>query len=164
MRNGSRSKKMLKALLVFGVLTTFAASCIQQAEKTRVPVTSSETPGPIPARVSTKTFEAFSHKTPEHQQFACDTCHQREGRSLKIELAGHESCIGCHLNQFTNRDDQAKVICAICHSNTKSDSPPVKTFPATFIEGFNMKFDHAAHVQGKGRPADGCTSCHKPTG
>src|SRR5439155_4043338 len=151
MKNKSREKKLLKALLVFSVLSAFAAACIQRTQKTPVPVTSSETPDPIPARASAKTFEAFSHKIPEHKQFACDTCHQREGRSLDIKLAGHESCIGCHLNQFTNRDDEAKVMCGICHSNTKSDSPPVKAFPTKFVEGFNMQFDHAANAQGKGR-------------
>ena len=140
-------------------MTAFAASCIQQGQKTQVPVTSAETPDPIPARVSTKTFQAFSHQIPEHKQFDCNSCHQREGRSLKIELAGHESCVGCHLNQFTNRDDQ--VMCGICHENLKLDQPTTKTFPAKFIEGFNMKFDHAAHTQGKGRPAEGCASCHE---
>ena len=162
MRNSSRAKNLLKALLVFGTLTAFAASCIQQSQRANVTITSSETPDPAPERVSTKTFQAFSHRIREHKQFACTTCHQREGRSLKIEFAGHESCIGCHLNQFTSREDQ--VMCSICHSNLKSDSPPVKTFPATFIEGFNMKFDHAAHTQGRGRPANGCASCHNPSG
>jgi c(7)-type cytochrome triheme protein len=164
MRNVSHSKQLVKTLLVFGALTAFAVSCSQRAGKTPVTITTSEPTDPISARVSTKNFDTFSHKTPEHTQFACNTCHQREGRSLKIGLSGHESCIGCHMNQFTNRDDQAKVFCGICHSNTKSDSPGVKIFPANFVEGFNMRFDHAAHMQGNGRPAEGCVSCHKPSG
>ena len=161
MRNGTRSKNLLKALLVFGAITVFAASCIQQAEKTPVPITSSETPDPVPVRASTKTFEAFSHKIPEHEQFACSSCHQREGRSLKMEYAGHESCIGCHLNQFTDSD---QVMCAICHKDTKLVPPTMNTFPVKFIEGFNMKFDHAAHDSGKGRPPEGCSSCHESSG
>lgn len=124
----------------------------------------SETAGPIAAPVSAKTFETFSHQIPEHKQFDCNGCHQREERSVKIKLNGHESCIGCHLNQFLNRDDESQAICAICHSDTKSNEPPVKAFPTKFTEGFNMKFDHAAHSQGEGRPPEGCASCHKPSG
>ena len=126
-----------------------------------MPLTASETPEPMPERVSTKTFEAFSHKIPEHQQFACTSCHQREGSSLKMEYAGHDSCIGCHLNQFTDKD---QVMCSICHKDTKAVPPSMNAFPVKFVEGFNMKFDHAAHETGKGRPADGCAHCHTPSG
>lgn len=164
MRNGAHSKQLLKALLVFGALAAFAASCIKQEQRTAVPLTASETPEPMAERVSSKTFQAFSHKIPEHQQFACISCHQREGTSLKMEYAGHDSCIGCHLNQFIDKEDKERVMCAICHKDTKSDNPPMNTFPVKFIEGFNMKFDHAAHERGEGRPADGCAHCHTPSG
>lgn len=162
MINSPRFTNSIKSLLIFCALAAFAASCIQQAPKSPVPITSAETARLIPERVSAKTFKAFSHKIPEHQKFACNTCHQREGRSREIELAGHESCIACHLNQFTNREDQ--VMCSICHDNLKSDPPTQRSFPTRFIEGFNMKFDHAAHMRGEGRPPDGCASCHKPAG
>jgi c(7)-type cytochrome triheme protein len=159
----ARRKNSIKAALLLAALIVFAAACFKQAERSAVPVTSSETPDPVPVRASTKTFQDFSHKIPEHQQFACNTCHQREARaSLSIDLAGHESCVGCHLNQFTTREDQ--VMCTICHTDTKSDDPPVKAFPAKFIEGFNMKFDHAAHERGEGRPAQGCSACHNSSG
>ncbi|MEP6787061.1 MAG: cytochrome c3 family protein [Acidobacteriota bacterium] len=161
MRNGSRSKNILKAVFLFVAVTALAASCIRQEQRTSMPLTASETPEPLPARESNKTFEAFSHKIPEHQQFACDSCHRREGSSLEMKYAGHDSCIGCHLNQFTDKD---QVICAICHKDTKATPPSMNTFPVKFIEGFNMKFDHAAHETGKGRPADGCAHCHNPSG
>ena len=148
-------------MLVFGALVVFAASCIKQAERSPVTLTSSETPDAVPQRISNKTFEAFSHKIPEHTQFACNTCHQREARGVKSAFEGHESCIGCHLNQFI---DEEQTMCVICHTDTKSPDPPVKAFPAKFIEGFNMKFDHAAHEKGAARPADGCAACHNSSG
>ncbi len=158
MIEAARAKNVIKAALVLAAMIVFAASCIQQAQKSSVPVTSSETPEIPPARVADTTFKSFSHSVPEHKQFVCASCHQREGRALNMEYAGHDSCIGCHFNQFTNAD---QVICAVCHT---AAPPAMKTFPAKFIEGFNMKFDHAAHMQGKGRPADGCAACHSPSG
>ncbi|MEO6654581.1 MAG: cytochrome c3 family protein [Pyrinomonadaceae bacterium] len=157
MENGTHSK-LLKTLLVFGAVVAFAASCIQQAQRSPVTITSSETPAPVSERVSDKTFKVFSHKIAEHQQFECASCHAREGRSLKMEFAGHDSCIGCHLNQFTNRE---QVMCSICHT---AEPPKMKSFPVRFIEGFNMKFDHGAHDGGKGRPPEGCSSCHETAG
>ena len=147
--------------MVFCALIAFLAGCIQK-QRSPVPITDAETAPLIPASASNREFETFSHAVEEHKQFACNTCHQREGRSREIELAGHESCIGCHLNQFTARSDQA--MCAICHNDLKADPPTLRAFPTRFREGFNMKFDHAAHTRGAGRPANGCASCHQPAG
>lgn len=160
--NGVRLKNLAKAIILLTTVMVFAASCLQQGQRTPVTLTSSETPEPIPARVSDKTFQAFSHKIPEHKQFECASCHRREGKSLDMDFAGHDSCIGCHLNQFTNPDNQ--VMCNICHKDTTSVPPQMQTFPVRFIEGFNMKFDHGAHDSGKGRPAEGCVSCHQSSG
>lgn len=158
----SGSSNTIKAVLLALASVVFVASCLKQGDRVAVPLTSADTPDPIPERASTKTFESFSHKIPEHKQFACDTCHSREGRALTSKFGGHESCIGCHLNQFTTTEGQA--MCMICHTDTKSSDPPVKAFPAKFIEGFNMKFDHAAHDNGAGRPAEGCSACHDSAG
>lgn len=162
MINPSRTKNAIKAVLIVSALTVFAASCLKQGERVAVPLTSADTPDPVPARTTTATFESFSHKIPEHKQFACDTCHTRAGSAITSKFGGHESCIGCHLNQFTSREDQA--MCTICHTDTKSNDPPVKTFPVKFVEGFNMKFDHAAHDSGEGRPPQGCGACHDSSG
>lgn len=161
MINGRHSKQVLKALLVFGALIVFAASCVKQAQRLSVPLTSAETPDPVPARVSEKTFRAFSHKIPEHTQFACNTCHQREERGVKSKFEGHESCIGCHMNEWI---DEEQAICSACHSDLNSQDPPVKAFPTKFFEGFNMRFDHSKHDDGQGRPAAGCSACHNPSG
>ena len=119
-------------------------------------------PRPFPRERDDKTFKAFSHTVPEHQQFDCTSCHHRQGKSLKMEFAGHEACIGCHLNQFTSSDSQA--MCTICHADMKANPPTMKAFPATFIEGFNMKFDHAVHDRGDARPSQGCVACHDLAG
>jgi hypothetical protein len=152
---------LVKLALIATALAVFTVSCLQHAEeRTPVPLTASETPTPVPARSLNTDFGTFSHDVPEHKQFACDSCHRR-GSGQEINLAGHEACIGCHLSQFTVKEGP---ICAICHQETQSSPPPVRAFPAKFEEGFNMKFDHAAHERGEGRPAEGCVSCHEPRG
>ena len=151
---------LIKLLFTTAALAFFAASCLKTQERTPVPVTASETPVPPPTRASDTDFGKFSHDVPEHKQFACDSCHRRE-KGRDIEFAGHEACIGCHLNQFTSNQGQ---ICTICHQETRSVPPPVQSFPIKFQEGFNMKFDHAAHDRGEGRPAEGCVACHAPNG
>jgi c(7)-type cytochrome triheme protein len=161
MKRAKHSNILLKALFVLIALTVFAASCFQKSERINPTITSSETPIPPAIKISDTTFEAFSHKVPEHKQFECNSCHQREGRSLKMEFAGHDSCIGCHLNQFTN---PKRAMCAICHEDLQSVPPSTRKFPTRFREGFNMKFDHAAHTRGNARPAEGCVSCHSSSG
>ncbi|MEO7539437.1 MAG: hypothetical protein ABIV21_05385, partial [Pyrinomonadaceae bacterium] len=159
-------KNTVKAIILLAAMVAAVPSCLQQRESLQPTLTASATPDAIPARASTKTFEAFSHKIEEHKQFACVTCHEREGRKTDIDLAGHESCIGCHLNQFIEDrvTDENRNMCSICHSDLGSSDPPVKAFPAKFIEGFNMKFEHGAHASGKGRPTEGCGTCHNPSG
>ncbi|MFZ1701394.1 MAG: cytochrome c3 family protein [Pyrinomonadaceae bacterium] len=161
MIKGFRVKNSIKALLVFGALSIFVASCLQPSAKVPPTITSSETPEPVPQRVSDATFKDFSHSIEEHKQFECNSCHRREGKSLDMEFAAHESCVGCHLNQFTSSEP---AMCAICHNDLKPIPPTMNTFPAKFVEGFNMKFDHADHDSGEGRPAQGCVSCHAPAG
>ena len=166
MKNGMRSKILLKVLLVLGALLVFAASCLQQTQKLPVAITASETPEPIAVSVSQKTFESFSHNIPEHKQFECASCHRREGGVTDLEFAGHNSCVGCHLNQFTDRElmNKEKQMCSICHDDLRSNPPTMLKFPTRFIEGFNMKFSHADHDNGKGRPPEGCSSCHESAG
>lgn len=156
-------KNAIKAALLLAALMVFAASCLKQGEKTPVPLTASETPAPPVVNVSDTTFSKFSHTVAEHKQFDCASCHHREGKSRELEYAGHDSCVGCHLSQFTNPGEKP-AMCAICHDKMDAVPPTTKAFPAKFIEGFNMKFDHAAHESGKGRPAQGCAFCHSPSG
>lgn len=159
-------KNPAKCAVVIFSLAVFAVSCLQQAPRKAPQLTGAETPDPIPVKISDKKFETFSHKIPEHQAFECTSCHERQGRSLTMEFAAHEACIGCHLNQFTDRTlmERDKVMCSICHGDLTTDPPTMKAFPTRFREGFNMKFDHGDHDNGGGRPPAGCASCHQPAG
>ena len=163
MKVSVQRKNVFKAALLIAALIVFAASCIQQGEKVQVPLTAAETPEPLAIKASDSTFATFSHKVPEHKQFDCVSCHRREGKSKQLEYAGHDSCVGCHLSQFTNPGEKP-AMCAICHDKMDAVPPTTRAFPVKFLEGFNMKFDHAAHERGKGRPAQGCAACHSPSG
>ncbi len=156
-----KNRTRFKALLVLSAVALFSVNCLQTSQKMPVTITGSERAEPIALRVTDSTFKEFSHTIAEHKQFDCNSCHRREGKSLDMEFAAHESCIGCHLNQFTSKEP---TMCAICHDDLKAETPTMKAFPAKFNEGFNMKFDHADHDSGKGRPAQGCSSCHAPAG
>ena len=158
-----RGIQIAKLVLCFAAVFLFALSCTQQP-RTEVTLTASDTPDPVPERASSKDFQAFSHQIPEHKQFACDTCHRREGNAIKSEFGGHESCIGCHLNQFIDKEDKTRAMCAVCHTDVNSNQPPVKAFPTKFVEGFNMHFDHAVHDSGEARPREGCVHCHTASG
>ena len=157
-----RRRAFLKSVVVLCAFAAFAASCIRQTDKTPVTITASETPDAVPVRVSNRDFKVFSHTIPEHKQFECNSCHRREGRSLDLEFAGHDSCVGCHISQFT--DPEKQTMCTICHDDMRSDPPTLNRFPERFEEGFNMKFVHASHISGKGRPPEGCVSCHESAG
>ncbi len=104
-------------------------------------------------------YERFSHSVRAHADASCISCHQRNDNSITPQFAGHSACINCHLTQFLTPQSQ---MCAICHSNVQSSPAPMRSFPTNFKENFNMKFDHAAHNTGDGRPGDGCVACHKP--
>ena len=162
----SRYKNAAKTVLSLGAAAVFATSCIQQGNRVDVTITSAETPEPIAVRASDSTFTKFSHTIPEHKTFECMSCHQREGKSRELEYTGHESCVGCHLSQFIENSVTAenRAMCSICHASLESKQPPMNEFPTKFKEGFNMKFDHAAHNRGEGRPPQGCAACHKPAG
>ncbi len=102
-------------------------------------------------------FSNFSHSLPAHSGVACASCHQRAGNSPQPSLPGHKSCTGCHVQQFVTA---GQPICTICHTNVESANPPVKGFPS--LNSFNVRFYHAQHTTGAGRPESGCASCHAP--
>mgnify|MGYP000049965863 CR=1 FL=1 len=159
-------KYVIKLALLLMATVGFVGSCMQQANKIDVTLTSVETPAPIPVKASDSTFKEFSHSIPEHKEFECISCHRREGKSRELDFAGHESCVGCHMGQFIDNSvtDQNRAMCSICHASLDSKEPAMKPFPVKFKEGFNMKFDHAVHNRGEGRPPNGCAACHSPAG
>ena len=99
----------------------------------------------------------FSHSAGRHPSLACASCHERPDNASTPRWPGHKACTDCHVQEFVTRGGQ---ICANCHSNLEGNNPPLKPFPG--LTGFNMRFDHARHVAGGGRPEQGCASCHRP--
>lgn len=102
-------------------------------------------------------YSKFLHKSPRHSSLSCNSCHERTDNSATPRFPGHKACTDCHRSQFTT---PAIPMCLICHADTKTNNPPLKTFPASFNEPFNVKFDHAQHNTGNARPQNGCASCH----
>lgn len=103
-------------------------------------------------------YRTFKHTSSAHVQKACTACHQRPGdNSSKPVFPVHSACQGCHLNQFLT---PASPMCVICHSDVNGQKPPLKGFPATFKESFNIKFDHPQHMNGSAKPKNGCAFCH----
>jgi hypothetical protein len=103
-------------------------------------------------------YSKFLHSSQKHLSLACTSCHDRSSdNSITPRFPGHKACTSCHLGQFTT---PAIPMCMICHTNTSSGNPPLKTFPTDFKESFNVKFDHAQHLTPSARPRNGCAACH----
>src|SRR5437588_8412580 len=85
-------------------------------------------------------YSVFRHTSQRHASLACTACHQRGDNSATPAFPGHKACTSCHLTQFVT---SSVPMCAICHTDVNGSNPPLKTFPASFKESFNVKFDHA---------------------
>ncbi len=102
-------------------------------------------------------YSTFKHNSQRHASLACNSCHQRTDNSATPRFPGHKACTSCHLAQFVTPN---VPMCVICHADVNSSNPPLKAFPGKFNESFNVKFDHAQHLNGSARPPNGCSSCH----
>ncbi|HEY6804132.1 MAG TPA: cytochrome c3 family protein [Pyrinomonadaceae bacterium] len=102
-------------------------------------------------------YSKFLHTSQKHASLACNSCHQRTDNSATPKFPGHSACTSCHLGQFTT---PAIPMCVICHTDTSGNRPPLKSFPTSFKESFNLKFDHAQHMTGSAKPQAGCNGCH----
>ena len=107
-------------------------------------------------------YSTFKHNSQKHASLACNSCHQRGGdNSATPRFPGHKACTGCHVGQFVT---PAVPMCVICHTEVSSSNPPLKSFPSKFNESFNVKFDHAQHMNGNARSQSGCAACHSRLG
>ena len=102
-------------------------------------------------------YSKFLHHSQRHSSLACNSCHERTDNSATPRFPGHKACTDCHRGQFTTPQ---VPMCVICHTDVSSSNPPLKNFPASFNEPFNVKFDHAQHNTGAARPQRGCAGCH----
>ena len=103
-------------------------------------------------------YSKFLHTSQRHASTGCSSCHHRNDNSARPSFPGHKDCIECHRTQFVTA---STPMCSICHANVNGTNPPLKAFPDNFKESFNMKFDHAQHMNGSARPKNGCISCHR---
>src|SRR3982750_2906772 len=100
-------------------------------------------------------FSKFRHDNHNHARLPCLLCHRRENNATRPAMPGgsnHLPCAGCHAKQFA---DNSSPICTICHPNARAGK--LKTFPR--LPTFNMKFDHARHLN---MGSVSCSTCHKP--
>lgn len=154
----------MKLACLAAALVLFAMSCLKRDDtekKLTITGTNTYTPAPVTNISNKSNYDKFSHEIVEHAAINCDSCHARDSGSAKLKFPGHDSCTSCHLGEFT---DPGSAMCSICHTDVKSAPAGMKAFPVRFNEGFSMRFDHADHNIGKGRPAEGCASCHAPAG
>jgi c(7)-type cytochrome triheme protein len=109
------------------------------------------------AQDSNRDYSKFLHSSQKHTSLACNSCHERTDNSATPRFPGHKACTDCHRSQFTTPQTP---MCVICHASTSGNNPPLKNFPASFNEPFNVKFDHAQHNNGGAKPQRGCAACH----
>ena len=111
-----------------------------------------------PTASTTQDYARFSHTSSGHASLQCASCHRRTAdNSARPTLPGHKACTSCHLAQFVTPQIP---MCAICHTDVNGPSAPVRAFPERFKDSFNVRFDHAQHMSGQARPAQGCAFCH----
>jgi hypothetical protein len=111
----------------------------------------------VTAQDSQRDYSKFLHSSQRHGSLACNSCHERADNSATPRFPGHKACTDCHRSQFTTPQIP---MCTVCHTNISSNNPPLKSFPASFNEPFNVKFDHTQHMNGAARPQRGCAGCH----
>jgi c(7)-type cytochrome triheme protein len=109
------------------------------------------------SRISAQDYSKFLHTSSKHASVACTECHRRPDNSVRSSFPGHKACTNCHLTQFTTPNIP---MCSICHESVNGSDPPRKSFPDRFKESFNVRFDHAQHMTGSGKPKNGCVACH----
>lgn len=100
-------------------------------------------------------YGKFQHSTQYHARLPCLLCHKRDTNAAVPQRPGasnHLPCAGCHSREFAN---SGSPICTICHTDVNSGA--LKAFPR--LRSFNMKFEHARHLNMGGAT---CTTCHRP--
>ncbi len=157
-RGAAVSPALRRGILLLGLLAfaaVFAAGRLSPAPAAGARTEPFKTAAAPAARQGGTT--KFSHSLPQHASRDCNSCHRREDNSPRPRLPGHKACTDCHIQEFVT---QGGTLCANCHTSLEGGDPPLKAFPG--LTGFNMRFDHASHAAGAGRPEQGCASCHSP--
>lgn len=145
--------------LALGFLVTLKVSARRASVATAATKVASEvTSAPSAAQDASLDYSKFLHTSPRHASLDCASCHRRAAdNSPRPSFPGHKACTDCHLAQFVTPN---VPMCAICHRDVSRADAPLKNFPERFDERFNVKFDHAQHMNGAARPERGCVACH----
>lgn len=97
-------------------------------------------------RRASNSFTNFSHDSASHGRLACAACHRIESASRidVVEYPDHDSCLGCHKQQFFN--GARPNICTICHTvvSPRDGSRFAFPKPAAASEFANI-FPHDKH-------------------
>src|SRR3970040_2005184 len=129
------SCELVYRIAVFAVLGLLFILCLLCVSVVSFPLSKSarETQG------AELDYSKFLHTSQRHSSLGCTECHDRTpDNSPTPRFPGHKACSNCHLSQFVT---PAVAMCLICHTDTKSSNPPLKSFPSRFNESFNVKFD-----------------------
>jgi len=124
------------------MLTVFARRAMSTEQQMKVP--------------DNADYSKFQHASTYHARLPCLLCHRRDSDAATPTMPGaakHAPCAGCHVKQFA---DSSNAICTICHDNVQSGT--LKPFPK--LRSFNMRFDHARHMEMGGLS---CATCHRPS-
>jgi c(7)-type cytochrome triheme protein len=97
-------------------------------------------------------FSTFRHDSGRHSEMPCLLCHLEQDGNMRPQFAKHQTCAGCHAQQFADGSHQ---ICTTCH--TASGTADLRRFPS--IKSFTAKISHSAHFK-----ETNCSTCHKPQG
>ncbi len=96
--------------------------------------------------------DSFSHSTAAHKKIDCASCHKNptanwtsaRGFPDVADYPDHDSCIGCHRNDFFRGNRPA--ICAICHVNVSPRGKARFAFPVkSRSQEFSTVFPHDVH-------------------
>jgi c(7)-type cytochrome triheme protein len=150
-----RSRRIVLLYLVVSAGVGVAAVTIDREPSSKAAIMFASLQGPQ------LDYSTFKHNSSRHATLGCTSCHQRSDNSATPRFPGHKACTECHLAQFVTPNG---VMCSNCHTDVNSSNPPLKAFPVKFNESFNVKFDHAQHMNGAARPANGCAGCHTRAG
>jgi Cytochrome c7 and related cytochrome c len=108
-----------RAVLLIGVTSVAVALCAAQTRRRSSRATSTQ------AAKSASKYSAFLHSSNKHQSLKCDACHKiptawtaKRDFPDVADFPDHNSCVGCHRQQFFTRQafsGTGPVICTVCH-------------------------------------------------
>ena len=174
-------KRRIISLSVFVLLASAAFVCLPEGAAGGEPAQrrrpARQRRQPARAARQRVDYSDFSHRTPQHQQRSCASCHQtpsanwarvraREAAFPDItDYPAHASCLDCHRRQFYS--GARPVICSVCHTvvSPRADARHPFQNPSELFarskkrkgpSDFAVNFPHDRHqdVMARARPGE----------